>query len=67
MSCTILQNPYTAILQAIWSIIKFAQGTANTLGNIQQRIRNYEYNIDSGTANPLELLPHAYKEGGVQR
>lgn len=56
MSTTILSNPYTATLQAIWSIIKFAQGTANTLGNIQQRIRSYEYNIDSGAANPLELL-----------
>ena len=36
MNSTILQNPYTAILSAIWSIIiSIAQSTANTLGICQ--------------------------------
>lgn len=65
MSYTILQNPYTAMLQAIWSIImKVSQGTANTLAKVYeyttlQSDSYHEYTIsDSGAANPLGLLLH---------
>lgn len=71
MNSTILQNPYTAILSAIWSIIiSIAQSTANTLGICQlspftQTSQQYEYTTDnSGTANPLGLSHPQYRDGG---
>lgn len=70
MTCTILRNPYAAILRAIWSIIiEVAQSTANTLGICRLSpftltSQQYEYNTDSGAANPLGLLLHPLK-GGV--
>lgn len=72
MNCISLQNPYTVILQAIWSIIKeVAQSTANTLGIRRLTFVNpksqHENNIipDSGAANPLGLLHPDCDEGGV--
>lgn len=63
MTNTILQNPYTAILSAIWSIIiNVAQSTANTLGICRlspfTKTSQHENNTisDSGAANPLGLL-----------
>lgn len=64
-----LQNPYTAILQLIWGIIKdVAQSTANTLGKVRKYHTkpNYEYNTDSGAANPLERL-HPERGCSVKR
>lgn len=70
MTSAILSNPYTAILQAIWGIIiKVAQSTGNTLG-IRRLIslnylksQHYEYNINGGAGNPLQLLLHPEERG----
>lgn len=64
MSCTIIQNPYIVILQAIWSIIKeVAQVAGNNLGKVKLKTEhNYEYNTNSGAGNPLGLL-HPNKWG----
>lgn len=72
MSCTILRNPYAAILRAIWStIINVAQSTANTLGICQlspfTKTSQHENNTisDSGAANPLGLLHPDCNQRGV--
>lgn len=75
MNSTILQNPYTAILSAIWSafwgIMKISQGTGNTLADRLHLIlsnpknRHYEYTTDGGAGNPLGLLHLECKDGGV--
>ena len=72
MTSAILQNPYTAILSAIWSIIiNIAQSTANTLGICQlnpfTQTSQHENNIisDSGAANPLGLLHPKCRDGGA--
>lgn len=68
MSTTILSNPYTAILQAIWGIIKeVTQAAGNNLGKVRKyhTIPNHEYNTNSGAGNPLELLHPDCMDGGV--
>lgn len=69
MSSTVLSNPYTAILHAIWSIIKYvAQAAGNNLGKIRTLVRvlNHEYNTNNGAGNPLQRLLHPEcRNGGV--
>lgn len=67
MTCTILRNPYAAVLCGI--IIKVSQGTGNTLAKVHeyttlQSDSYYEYNTNSGAGNPLDWL-HPNCEGGV--
>lgn len=72
MTDTILQNPYAAILRAIWSIIvAIAQSTANTL-NIRwltsfSQVNQHENNTipDGGAANPTGLLHPDCRNGGA--
>lgn len=70
MSSIIFPTPYTAILSAIWGIIKLTQLAANKLG-LRRLIslkslksQHYEYITESGTANPLHWLhPERRDEG----
>lgn len=66
---TTLQNPYAAILSAIWGIIKMvSQGTGNTLADWLSSLylfssQHYEYITDNGAGNPLGLLHPECKRG----